>query len=104
MGFYAKYILPRASHFLCSTKPVGHQRKKIVPLAQGRVLEVGIGSGLNLPLYDAGKVQHLWGLDPSKQSWPLAKQAGFKIRSMDTMYIPGWKPACFNYWGTAISS
>ena len=176
-----------------------------MPLAEGRVLEVGIGSGLNLPLYAAGKVKHLWGLDPSMESWAMAKpavaqvefdvefigaaaeeiplednsadtvlvtytlcslekivpalgemrrvlrqsgrlifcehgtapdegvrrwqnrlnpiwkrvaggcnlnlpipsvleSAGFKIREMDTMYIPGWKPACFNYWGTAISS
>jgi len=168
-------------------------------------LEVGIGSGLNLPFYTVGKVQHVWGLDPSKESWALAqpagvqagldvefieasaekipledgradtvlvtytlcsisdtlpalgemrrvlkpagrlifcehgtapdkaverwqnrlnpiwktlsggcnlnlpipsllKQAGFRIQAMDTMYIPGWKPACFNYWGTAISS
>jgi ubiquinone/menaquinone biosynthesis C-methylase UbiE len=32
------------------------------------------------------------------------ERAGFKIREMDKMYIPGWKPACFNYWGTAISA
>ena len=31
----------------------------------------------------------------------LLEQAGFKIRGMDTMYIPVWKPASFNYWGTA---
>jgi ubiquinone/menaquinone biosynthesis C-methylase UbiE len=75
MGFYAKYVLPRAAHFLCSTKQVRRQREKVVPLAAGRVLEVGIGSGLNLPFYDVGKVQHLWGLDPSKQSWALAQKA-----------------------------
>ncbi|MFQ5929813.1 MAG: class I SAM-dependent methyltransferase [Acidobacteriota bacterium] len=178
------------------------QREKVVPLAEGRVLEVGIGSGLNLPFYTPDKVQHVWGLDPSKEMWALAKkkvgivdfdvefieaaaeemplddssadtvlvtytlctipeallalaemrrvlkqsgqllfcehgaapdegvqrwqnrlnpiwkrlgggcnlnrpiatlieQAGFKIRGMDTMYIPGWRPASFNYWGTA---
>lgn len=205
MGIYAKYILPRATHFVCSTKPIRRQREKVVPLAEGRVLEIGIGSGLNLPFYATEKVQHLWGLDPSRDTWALAqqaaaqaefdvefieataenmplddgsvdtvldtytlcsigeilpalgemrrvlkpggrlifcehgsapdkavrrwqnrlnpiwkrlsggcnlnlaipsllKQAGFKIQAMNTMYIPGWKPACFNYWGTAISS
>ena len=205
MGFYAKYILPRATHFVCSAKQIRRQREKVVPLAEGCVLEVGIGSGLNLPFYTAGKVRHLWGLDPSKEAWALAQsatvqtefdvefiastaeemplddnsadtvlvtytlcsiakilpalgemrrvlkqggqllfcehgtapaegvrrwqnrlnpiwkrlgggcnlnlpipsvleRAGFKIREMDTLYIPGWKPVSFNYWGKAISS
>ncbi|NNK32462.1 MAG: SAM-dependent methyltransferase, partial [Xanthomonadales bacterium] len=41
------------------------QREKVVPLAEGRVLEIGIGSGLNIPYYDPDRVTHLWGLDPS---------------------------------------
>jgi ubiquinone/menaquinone biosynthesis C-methylase UbiE len=178
------------------------QREKVVPLAEGRVLEIGIGSGLNLPFYSPSKVKHLWGLDPSPETWSLApykhrkfefdiefieasaenipldrgsadtvlitytictipdaisalrearrvlrpggsllfcehglapdekvqrwqhrltplwkavgggchlnrpipeliEEAGFSIRSMDTMYLPGWKPASFNYWGVA---
>lgn len=178
------------------------QREKVVPLAEGRVLEIGVGSGLNLPFYTPGKVKHLWGLDPSRETWALAhdklgkldfdvefikasaedipldrgsadtvlitytlctipdvisalrearrvlksdgtllfcehglatdesvqrwqnrlnpiwtrlgggcnlnrpipeliQQAGFNIRSIDAMYIPGWKPASFNYWGAA---
>ncbi|MCK5420378.1 MAG: class I SAM-dependent methyltransferase, partial [Desulfobacterales bacterium] len=83
MGFYSKYVLPRAAHFLCGAKPIRRQREKVVPLAAGRVLEVGIGSGLNLPFYAAGQVQHLWGLDPSRESWALAQpavaQAGFDV-------------------------
>ena len=202
MGFYIKYFLPRTVHFLCSAKPIRKQREKVVPLAAGRVLEIGIGSGLNLPHYDPAKVQQVWGLDPSIELWALAQktasrvdfrvefikgdaaaiplddrsadtvlvtytlctvpdvltalkevhrvlkpdgqlifcehgaapdaavrrwqnrlnpiwkrfgdgcnlnllipslleQSGFKIRGMDTMYLPGWKPATFNYWGTA---
>jgi ubiquinone/menaquinone biosynthesis C-methylase UbiE len=205
MGFYAKYLLPRTVHFLCSAKLIRKQRIKVVYLATGRVLEIGIGSGLNLPLYDPGKVQHVWGLDPSIELWTLAErmasqvdfsvefikgdaeaiplddcsadtvlvtytlcsvprvlraleeirrvlkpvgqlifcehgaapdvsvrrwqnrlnpiwkriaggcslnlpipslleQAGLKIRQMDTMYLPGWKPVTFNYWGTAGSA
>ena len=181
------------------------QREKVIPLAEGKVLEVGIGSGLNIPFYKAHKVEHLWGLDPSAEMWSIAQknaaqnhidaefiqsgaesipldnnsadtvvmtftmctisevhsaldeirrvlkpggklifcehgmapdksvqrwqnrlnpvwnklgggcnlnrpiphlleQSGFKSRDMETMYLPGWKPASFNYWGTATHS
>lgn len=202
MGLYSKYILPQVVHYACGQKPAMKQRRKIIPLAAGRVLEVGIGSGLNVPYYDPGKVSHLWGLDPSREMWAIARRnaeqhhldaefieavaeavplddnaadtvvmtytlctipnaekalaelrrvlkprgkllfcehgeapdagvrkwqervspiwslvgggcrlnrpiprlleaSGFRPDDMQTMYIPGWKPACFNYWGTA---
>lgn len=72
MGLYRKYILPRATHFACSLRPAMQQREKVVPLAAGRVLEIGIGSGLNLPFYESGNIEHLWGLDPSRELWMLA--------------------------------
>ncbi len=72
MGFYAKYVLPRIAHFLCGHKVITQQREKVVPLAMGRVLEIGVGSGLNLPFYDPKKVNHVWGLDPSQEMWNLA--------------------------------
>lgn len=204
MRLYSRYILPRVVHFTCGSKPNMRQREKVVPLARGCVLEVGIGSGLNLPFYDAAKVSKVWGLDPapemtrmaerlarrlpfevefiglpgdeipledhsvdtvlvtytlctipdvapalrqmrrvlrpggelifcehgtapdaSVRRWqdrlnPLWKRlgggcnlnrpiptlieaGGFRIRTLDTMYIPGWRPASFNYWGTAVS-
>jgi len=178
------------------------QRDKVVPLAQGSVLEVGLGSGLNLPYYDVSKVSKLWGLEPSPEMIRMAKkrarsvdfevefidlpgeaipletdsidtvlvtytlctifdvdraiqemarvlkpsgelvfcehgaapdasvrrwqnrinplwkcvgggchlnrdiptlieQGGFRINEMEAMYIPGWRPASYNYWGTA---
>jgi len=202
MGWYSKYIVPRMVHFACGLKPSMRQREKVVPLAHGRVLEIGIGSGLNLPFYDANKVSKLWGLDPSPEMTRMAQKAaqsvsfdvefiglpgdeipledksvdavlvtytlctipdaesalrqmarvlkpggelifcehgaapdagvrrwqdrinpiwrrmgggcnlnraipnliqqgGFKIKGMEAMYIPGWRPASFNYWGTA---
>ncbi len=204
MGLYDKYILPRFVHFTCGLKPAMKQREKVVPIAAGRVLEIGIGSGLNLPFYDASRVSHVWGLDPSRDMWALARKraedlpfsiefvegsaesmpienscadtvlvtytlctipdavgalidsrrvlkpggklifcehgrapdanvrkwqnrlnstwryfaggcnlnrdipailngAGFEISELETMYIPGWKPGCFNYWGTAVA-
>ncbi|MBW2370268.1 MAG: class I SAM-dependent methyltransferase [Deltaproteobacteria bacterium] len=203
MGLYGKYILPKITEFLCSGKPIMYQRKKVVPLAKGRVLEIGIGSGLNLQFYDSSKVEYLWGLDPSAQMRKMAEkqvtdiqfeveliglsgneiplasnsvntvlvtytlctipdvvqalsemgrvlmpegelifcehglapdedvrrwqnrmnpiwkrmgggcnlnkpipnlieQGGFKINNIETMYIPGWKPASFTYWGSAV--
>ena len=202
MGLYSKYLLPKIMHFVCGQKPTMKQRQKVVPLALGRVLEVGIGSGLNLAFYDATKVTKVWGLDPSPEMIQMAQEAarstpievefielpsdeiplednsvdtvlltytlctisdaapalrqmarvlrpggqlifcehgaapeasvrrwqdrvnpiwkrfsggchlnrpiptlieasGFRIKGMDTMYLPGWRPATFNYWGTA---
>ena len=74
MGFYAKHILPRALDFACSMKPVLEQREKVVPLAEGRVLEVGIGTGLNLPYYDATKVERVIGLDPAEEMLVRARK------------------------------
>jgi len=194
--------MPKLVHFTCGQKPAMKQREKIIPLAQGRVLEIGIGSGLNIPYYDAAKVDHLWGIDPSTEMWAIARknaaehhldaefmesgaesipldnnvadtvvmtytmctipqvgsaldeirrvlkpggkllfcehgqapdksvrqwqermnpiwnvlgggcnlnrpipslleESGFRSSDIQTMYIPGWKPACFNYWGSA---
>jgi ubiquinone/menaquinone biosynthesis C-methylase UbiE len=76
MGFYAKYVLPRFTHFLCSSKLFTQQREKVVPQARGRVLEIGIGSGLNLPFYDPSKVRRVWGLDPNEEMWNLASTSG----------------------------
>jgi ubiquinone/menaquinone biosynthesis C-methylase UbiE len=71
VGFYSKYVLPRLVHFLCSHKVITQQRRKVVPQAKGRVLEIGIGSGLNLPFYNPEKVRHVWGLDPNEDMWNL---------------------------------
>ncbi|MBW2623177.1 MAG: class I SAM-dependent methyltransferase [Deltaproteobacteria bacterium] len=65
MSFYEQHILPKASHFICSSGAIMDQRKKVVPRARGRVLEIGIGSGLNFPFYDESKVELVWGLEPS---------------------------------------
>jgi ubiquinone/menaquinone biosynthesis C-methylase UbiE len=67
MGFYDRHILPPLLSLAMGTKPIRYQRKKVVPRAAGRVLEIGFGAGHNLPFYDAGKVTHLWALEPSSE-------------------------------------
>ena len=74
MSLYDKHILPKLLNCLCSAKPMGYQRQKIVPSAEGAVLEVGIGSGLNLPFYDKSKIDKIWGLDPSEELNKMAAQ------------------------------
>ncbi len=202
MSLYSRYVLPRAVHYACRLDTHMRQRAKVVPRARGRVLEVGIGSGLNLTFYDATKVSKVWGREPSPaltrmaertarampfevefiglpaeeiplgdssvdtvvvtytlctipdvaaalrqmrrvlrpggalifcehgaapdasvRRWqdrlnPIWKRvaggcnlnrsipaligaAGFRIETLHTMYLPGWRPASFNYWGTA---
>lgn len=65
MNLYERYLLPPLVSMACSARPIARQRAKIVPAAQGVVLELGFGSGLNLPLYDPTKVSRLYALEPS---------------------------------------
>jgi len=64
---YNKYVVPKLLDVCCSTKPIKYQRNKIVPHAKGEVLEIGIGSGLNLPYYNKSLVKKVYGLDPSEE-------------------------------------
>lgn len=63
--FYERHILPHVINCACSAKPIRYQRRKIVPGAAGRVLELGIGGGLNLAFYDPARVESVTGVDPS---------------------------------------
>ena len=65
MGLYENYCLPHLINFACGRKVFRRQRRRVVPAARGRVLEVGFGSGLNLPYYDQKRVEFVWGLEPS---------------------------------------
>lgn len=202
MWLYDRYVLPHLVQFACGLRPARLQRLKVVPRASGRVLEIGFGSGLNLPFYRRERVEKIWALEPADEMWALAgetlatssiaveriaasaeeipladasvdtvvvtyalcvvpdiaaglaeikrvlksggsllfcehgaapdesvlrwqnrinpvwkrlaggcnlnrsvpsllESAGFEILELDTMYIPGWRPATFNYWGRA---
>ena len=72
MGFYDRYLLPHLIDLACGIRPVQRQRAKVVPRASGKVLEIGIGTGRNLPFYDKAMLESLTGLDPASQMHPKA--------------------------------
>ncbi len=74
MGLYNHVILPRLLDAAMSTKPIAYQRRKVVPRAQGRVLEIGFGAGHNLPFYDSSKVERIWALEPAAEMRARAAQ------------------------------
>ena len=71
MGIYAKYILPRVIDLAMRNKDTARLRAEWVSQACGEVLEIGIGSGLNLPFYSS-QVQHVYGVDPSLELQRMA--------------------------------
>jgi len=90
MGFYDRQILPFLLNAAMGANPISYQRKKVVPRAEGRVLEIGFGAGHNLPYYDATKVTRLWALEPSKEMRERAatrvKDSPLRIEFLD---LPG---------------
>tara|TARA_A100001011_G_scaffold3986_1_gene4594 strand:+ start:385 stop:999 length:615 start_codon:yes stop_codon:yes gene_type:complete len=69
---WTKIIQPYLIDFACSSKPIRDQRKKIISDAKGVVLEIGFGSGLNLPFYNKKNIQRIIALEPSVGMQKLA--------------------------------
>jgi SAM-dependent methyltransferase len=74
MGLYARYVWAPLLDWFMRQPPVMAQRRRVVPSARGRVLEIGIGSGLNLGFYDATRVEAVWGLEPSLELQAVARR------------------------------
>jgi ubiquinone/menaquinone biosynthesis C-methylase UbiE len=85
-GFYAKYVLPRLIDLAMRNKETARLRAVWIPHAQGEVLEIGIGSGLNLPFYSP-EVQRVYGVDPSVELRRLARQRAAAV-STKVEFLP----------------
>lgn len=86
MSLYREWVLPRLINTACTVAPVRALRQLMVPMAEGHVLEVGIGSGLNLEFYDADRVKCVYGLEPSHGMRRLA-QANLNRSPVDVTWL-----------------
>ena len=86
MNFYDQHVLPYLIDFACGLPMVQAQRRQLVPKAHGRVLEIGMGTGRNLPFYNRQHVTQLVGVEPAKQMHHLAQKrsqkAGISVELM----------------------
>ena len=81
MSLYEKYFLPKLLDFCCGMEGFQNKRSQIVPLAHGRILEIGIGSGLNFDHYNFDKVAEIIGVDPAVSSVAMARSRASQYNS-----------------------
>lgn len=86
MNWYDQHILPWLIDVACGLPMAQAKRRLLVPQARGRVLEIGMGTGRNLPFYDRSRITALVGVDPALQMHRLARQrslaAGIPVELM----------------------
>jgi ubiquinone/menaquinone biosynthesis C-methylase UbiE len=73
MSFYQRHVLPYLLHFAMRQKNLMPFRRRVIGAAEGRVLEIGVGSGLNLPLYER-TVRTVMALEPSPELLRMARE------------------------------
>jgi ubiquinone/menaquinone biosynthesis C-methylase UbiE len=89
MPFYRDHIYPRLVSALGDPKPIRDVRKRMIPLAQGEVLEIGVGPGVNFVLYDPKKVSKVYALEPNPGMIRLAEQHRRTELNVEFLDLPG---------------
>jgi hypothetical protein len=88
--FHRDRVYPRLVRVLGNPEPIRQLRRRLLPLAEGDVLEIGFGTGANLPYYDSRKVTRLYELEPNQRMIQAAERhplrAGFDILYLN---VPG---------------
>jgi ubiquinone/menaquinone biosynthesis C-methylase UbiE len=73
MGLYREHVLPRIVHAACGLKTAEPQRRRVCEGLEGEVLEIGFGSGHNVPFYPA-EVTRVAAIEPADVAWKLAQK------------------------------
>jgi SAM-dependent methyltransferase len=90
MPFYRDHVYPHLVTRLGDPKPIQEIRHRIVPLAQGEVLEIGVGPGVNFAHYNAGKISKIYALEPNPGMIRLAeKQRSQTKLDIQFLGVPG---------------
>jgi ubiquinone/menaquinone biosynthesis C-methylase UbiE len=79
VSFWSERVLPHAIEKVCGGRVPFARRSEIVPLASGTVLDVGVGSGLNLPHADGARIERWVGIDPSYALLDLARERARRV-------------------------
>lgn len=74
-SWYEEHVVPRLIRCACSSPAIARARAMIVPLAHGRVLEIGCGGGLNQSFYQSSRIGSYAGIDPSAKGLAFARAA-----------------------------
>jgi ubiquinone/menaquinone biosynthesis C-methylase UbiE len=85
MGFYSDIILPRLCDLAMRNKQLVPYRERVIGAAEGRVLEIGVGSGMNLPFYRP-PVREVLALEPAPRLLTMARSASRAI-SMPVTFL-----------------
>lgn len=80
MSLYDRFLLPHLINCVCGLPAMMGQRAKLIPRAQGRVVEIGIGTGLNLSFYDPQRVTEVCGVDPAAEMHTKARARAQQMR------------------------
>lgn len=86
-SWYERYLLPHVIDCACGLADIRAERAKLIPRARGRVLEIGIGTGHNLPHYRRERIEHLCGVDPATDMHPKA-QRRMREHGLDVELLP----------------
>jgi len=90
MPFYRDYIYPQLVNILGDPLPIQKIRQHLIPLAQGTVLEIGVGSGANFVHYDSARVSKLYALEPNPGMIRLAEKQQRKTKlDIEFLDLPG---------------
>jgi ubiquinone/menaquinone biosynthesis C-methylase UbiE len=90
MSFYGDRIYPRLVSMLGNPQPIRNVRAKILRLAQGRVLEVGVGTGVNFVHYDPARVAKVYALEPNRGMIRLAERERRRTKlDIEFLDLPG---------------